>query len=59
MERATELENDFLDENRPTNCPVYGQTRWKKRRTFGRKNRKPARPSTYMGQRTNRRYKVM
>jgi len=30
-----------------------GRKKWKKRRGFGRKNPKAARPTSYMGQRSN------
>jgi hypothetical protein len=58
MDCATE-EDDFRDESRLAKNLNYGRSRWKQRRGFLRKNRRPSRPETYIGQRNNRRVKCL
>jgi len=55
MDRATEEEADFREESRQAKTLTYGRQQWKQRRGFLRKNRRPSRPATYIGQRNNKR----
>lgn len=55
MDRATEYESDFFEEDRCSHEAYRTKKRWKKRRVFSRKNRKPSKPNTYIGQRSNNR----
>lgn len=58
MDCATE-EDDFRDESRCSKTLSYSRRQWKQRRGFLRKNRRPSRPATYIGQRNNRRVKCL
>jgi hypothetical protein len=58
MDCATE-EVDFRDESRLAKTLTYGRRPWKQRRGFLRKNRRPSRPATYIGQRNNRRARAL
>lgn len=53
MDRATDFESEYFEETRHANETYRQKRQWKKRREYARKNRKPNKPSTYIGQRTN------
>lgn len=53
MDRATEFDGEGLEETRQAHETYRQKQQWKKRRDFSRRNRKPSKPSTYMGQRSN------
>jgi hypothetical protein len=53
MDRTTASEYDYSEDNGSQERFLAGRRKFKKRRGFGRKSRRAARPVTYMGQRSN------
>ncbi|QEG36869.1 hypothetical protein Pr1d_42060 [Bythopirellula goksoeyrii] len=59
MDSATVYEDEFPEEERDSKRASHSQAKWKKRRGFTRKNRRPSRPSTHIGQRNNHRLRQL
>ncbi len=59
MDRATVYEDEFPEEDRTSKGVSHTQSKWKKRRGFTRKNRRPSRPATHIGQRNNHRLRQL
>lgn len=53
MDRGNWSEFENSDNRQASDRVLAGRSKWKKRRSFTRKNRKASRPATYMGQRRN------
>lgn len=59
MDRATVYEDEFPEDNPTSKKVFHTQSKWKKRRGFTRKNRRPSRPATHIGQRNNHRLRQL
>ncbi len=59
MDCATVYEDEFPEDERGLKRVSYAHSKWKKRRGFTRKNRRPSRPATHIGQRNNHRLRKL
>lgn len=53
MDRTTVSEHDYSEDSGSRERLLQDRHKFKKRRGFGKKSRRAARPTTYMGQRSN------
>jgi hypothetical protein len=53
MDRTTVSEHEYSEDHETHDRFTPGRRKFKKRRGFGKKSRRAARPTTYMGQRSN------
>ncbi|TWU27491.1 hypothetical protein [Bythopirellula polymerisocia] len=59
MDRATVYEDELPEDDRTSKGGSRPLSKWKKRRGFTRKNRRPSRPTTHIGQRNNHRLRQL